>query len=156
MRREPSQELVMTSKTIEPHSRASAAAPPNGQLSNAASSHAAGSSSKPTGRTWLDLGSIEQLQILNEHGVVDESLDPNLPEAELRKIYRAMVLTRKLDIRMLNMQRQGEVGTFAPGFGQEATQIGQIYPLEARDWCRSEERRGGEGWRGRWARWEWI
>jgi TPP-dependent pyruvate/acetoin dehydrogenase alpha subunit len=40
-----------------------------------------------------------------------------------------MVLTRKLDIRMLNMQRQGEMGTFAPGIGQEATQIGQVYPL---------------------------
>lgn len=139
----------MTSKTTEPHSRASAAAPPNGQLSNAASSHAAGSSSKPTGRTWLDLGSIEQLQILNEHGVVDESLDPNLPEAELRKIYRAMVLTRKLDIRMLNMQRQGEMGTFAPGFGQEATQIGQIYPLEARDWFAPSYRSfGAQIWRG--------
>jgi len=60
-----------------------------------------------------------------------------------------MVLARKLDQRMLNMQRQGEMGTFAPGLGQEATQIGQVYPLEARDWfCPSYRSFGAQLWRG--------
>lgn len=106
-------------------------------------------SERPTGRTSIDLPSIEQLQILNEHGVVDPTLDPQLPREELLKIHRAMVLTRKLDIRMLNMQRQGEMGTFAPGIGQEATQIGQIYPLEQRDWFAPSYRSfGAQVWRG--------
>lgn len=98
----------------------------------------------------LDLGAIEYLQIINERGeVVNAARDPNLPDAELLKIHRAMVLTRKLDIRMLNMQRQGEMGTFAPGYGQEATQIGQIHPLESRDWFAPSYRSfGAQLWRG--------
>lgn len=98
----------------------------------------------------FELGAIEYLQIINERGeVVNAARDPNLPDAELLKIHRAMVLTRKLDIRMLNMQRQGEMGTFAPGYGQEATQIGQIYPLESRDWFAPSYRSfGAQLWRG--------
>jgi pyruvate dehydrogenase E1 component alpha subunit len=98
----------------------------------------------------LDLGSIEFLQILNERGeIVNPQRDPHLPDAELRRVHRAMVLTRKLDLRMLNMQRQGEMGTFAPGLGQEATQIGQVCPLEARDWFAPSYRCfGAQVWRG--------
>ena len=98
----------------------------------------------------LDLGAIEYLQIINERGeVVNPAREPHLPNADLLTIHRAMVLTRKLDIRMLNMQRQGEMGTFAPGLGQEATQIGQVYPLEARDWFAPSYRSfGAQLWRG--------
>jgi pyruvate dehydrogenase E1 component alpha subunit len=104
---------------------------------------------KPTGRTSIELDPIEQLQILNEQGEVETKLDPKLPREELLRIHRAMVLTRKLDIRMLNMQRQGEMGTFAPGMGQEATQIGQIYPLNDRDWFAPSYRSfGSQLWRG--------
>jgi TPP-dependent pyruvate/acetoin dehydrogenase alpha subunit len=60
-----------------------------------------------------------------------------------------MVLTRRLDLRMLAMQRQGEMGTFAPGLGQEATQIGQIYPLTPTDWFVPSYRSlGAQLWRG--------
>lgn len=101
------------------------------------------------GRKKIDLGEIDDLQILNEKGEVDAELDPNLPEDELKTMHRFMVLTRKLDIRMLAMQRQGEMGTFAPGLGQEATQIGQIYPLQKRDWFAPSYRSfGAQLWRG--------
>lgn len=100
-------------------------------------------------RKKIDLGEIDDLCILNEHGEVDDALDPGLPVEELKKVHRAMVLTRKLDIRMLNMQRQGEMGTFAPGLGQEATQIGQVYPLQQRDWFSPSYRSfGAQLWRG--------
>ncbi|HRP61928.1 MAG TPA: pyruvate dehydrogenase (acetyl-transferring) E1 component subunit alpha [Phycisphaerales bacterium] len=103
---------------------------------------------KPMRKT-IDLGTIEDLRILSESGEVDTKLDPNLPAEELRKIYRAMILTRKLDLRMLAMQRQGEMGTFAPGFGQEATQIGQVYPLTKSDWFSPSYRSfGAQLWRG--------
>ena len=60
-----------------------------------------------------------------------------------------MVLTRKLDERMLAMQRTGEMGTFAPSYGQEATQIGQIYPLRKTDWFAPSYRSfGAQLWRG--------
>jgi len=101
------------------------------------------------GRKTIDLGKLDDLQILNEHGEVDETLDPDLPPDELKKIHRAMVLTRKLDIRMLAMQRQGEMGTFAPGMGQEATQIGQVYPMQQQDWFSPSYRSfGAQLWRG--------
>ncbi len=98
----------------------------------------------------IDLGSIRNFQIVDENGnVPDPSLDPNLDAAELLKVYRAMVLTRKLDERMLAMQRQGEMGTFAPGYGQEATEIGQIYPLLDKDWFAPSYRSfGAQIWRG--------
>lgn len=97
----------------------------------------------------IDLGAIEDLRILNEDGVADPALDPNLPKDELLRIHRAMVLTRKLDQRMLMMQRQGQMGTFAPGLGQEATQIGQVYPLTKNDWFAPSYRSfGAQLWRG--------
>ena len=58
----------------------------------------------------------------------------DLPEQEMHRLYRAMVLTRAFDARMLMMQRQGQMGTFAPNEGQEATQIGQVCHLSNRDW----------------------
>ncbi len=109
----------------------------------------ADSPSKGRQRHPIDLGEIEDLRVLDENGRVDESLEPKLADNELLRIYRAMVLTRKLDVRMLAMQRQGEMGTFAPGFGQEATQIGQIYPLKNRDWFSPSYRCfGAQLWRG--------
>ena len=103
----------------------------------------------PVRKNLIDLGDIESLQILNEDGVADEAFAPRLDNEELARIHRAMVLTRTLDIRMLNMQRQGEMGTFAPGIGQEATQIGQVHPLRSRDWFVPSYRSfGAQLWRG--------
>lgn len=103
----------------------------------------------PTGLRKLDVGEVEDLQILNESGDVDAKLDPKLLPQELKKIHRGMVLSRKLDQRMLTMQRQGQMGTFAPGLGQEATQIGQVYPLVKEDWFAPSYRSfGAQLWRG--------
>lgn len=92
---------------------------------------------------------VEDLSILDEHGEVDAALDPKLNHDLLLRVYRAMVLTRKLDERMITMQRQGEMGTFAPGRGQEATQIGQVFPLQEQDWFSPSYRSfGAQMWRG--------
>lgn len=82
----------------------------------------------------IDLGHIEVLQILNEHGEVDSGLDPHLSDDTLLGVHRAMVLARAFDQRMLTMQRQGQMGTFAPNIGQEACIIGQVIPLTNDDW----------------------
>ncbi len=103
----------------------------------------------PVRKNLIDLGDIESLRILNEEGVADEAFAPRLDNEALLRIHRAMVLTRKLDVRMLNMQRQGEMGTFAPGIGQEATQIGQVHPLRSQDWFVPSYRSfGAQLWRG--------
>ena len=61
----------------------------------------------------INLGYIEVLQILNEYGEVDAGLEPDLSDSTLMDIYRSMVLARVFDQRMLTMQRQGRMGTFA-------------------------------------------
>ncbi len=45
-----------------------------------------------------------------------------------------MLLGRRLDERMVRLQRQGRIGTFAPIKGQEAAQIGSVATLTPRDW----------------------
>jgi pyruvate dehydrogenase E1 component alpha subunit len=45
-----------------------------------------------------------------------------------------MLLGRRLDERMLKLQRQGRIGTFAPIKGQEASQIGSVSTLMPTDW----------------------
>jgi len=45
-----------------------------------------------------------------------------------------MVLGRRLDERMVRLQRQGRIGTFAPIKGQEASQMGSAFTLRRTDW----------------------
>jgi pyruvate dehydrogenase E1 component alpha subunit len=82
----------------------------------------------------IDLGHIEVLQILNEHGEVDSGLEPDFSDEKLMEVYRSMVLARAFDKRMMTMQRQGRMGTFAPNIGQEACIVGQVTSLTKDDW----------------------
>jgi len=92
---------------------------------------------------------IEHLSILDEEGNLDESLEPDIPEDTLVKLYETMVLGRRFDERLLALQRQGRIGTFAPISGQEAAQIGAIATLEESDWFVPSFRETGAAlWRG--------
>src|SRR5258705_4788344 len=77
---------------------------------------------------------VEYLSILDSAGNLDTALEPKLSEKDLRTLYRAMLLGRRLDERMVRLQRQGRVGTFAPIKGQEASQLGSAFTLEPTDW----------------------
>src|SRR5262245_7493482 len=77
---------------------------------------------------------VESLSILDSEGTVDGALEPKLSAEELRSVYRAMLLGRRLDERMVRLQRQGRIGTFAPIKGQEASQIGSAFTLRRQDW----------------------
>ena len=57
---------------------------------------------------------IGYLSILDEKGNLDKALEPDMPEELLNRLYRFMLLGRKFDERLLNLQRQGRIGTFAP------------------------------------------
>ncbi|HSE93379.1 MAG TPA: pyruvate dehydrogenase (acetyl-transferring) E1 component subunit alpha, partial [Methylomirabilota bacterium] len=78
--------------------------------------------------------SVEHLSILDSDGNLDAALEPDLPPDQLKAIYRAMLLGRRLDERMVRLQRQGRIGTFAPIKGQEASQIGSVWTLRPTDW----------------------
>ncbi|MDX1401183.1 MAG: pyruvate dehydrogenase (acetyl-transferring) E1 component subunit alpha [Kiloniellales bacterium] len=77
---------------------------------------------------------IELLSILSENGTVDEDLKPELSADKLVHMYRVMQLARRFDERLLNLQRQGKLGTFAPVKGQEAAQVGSIAAITDDDW----------------------
>src|SRR3989442_3185839 len=77
---------------------------------------------------------VEHLSILDSEGNLDTALEPKLPDRDLRSLYRAMLLGRRLDERMVRLQRQGRIGTFAPIKGQEASQLGSAFTLRRSDW----------------------
>ena len=77
---------------------------------------------------------VEYLSVLDSDGNLDTALEPKLSENDLKALYRAMLLGRRLDERMVRLQRQGRVGTFAPIKGQEASQIGSAFTLRPSDW----------------------
>jgi pyruvate dehydrogenase E1 component alpha subunit len=77
---------------------------------------------------------IEHLSILDSDGNLDSALEPDLSPDDLKALYRAMLLGRRLDERMLRLQRQGRIGTFAPIKGQEASQMGSAFTLRRTDW----------------------
>jgi pyruvate dehydrogenase E1 component alpha subunit len=77
---------------------------------------------------------IFDLSILDEHGQLDREMEPTIPEEILGKMYRAMLLGRRFDEKMLELQRTGRIGTFPPIKGQEAAQIGSVIHLGENDW----------------------
>ncbi len=78
--------------------------------------------------------SLELLSILEPDGKAQKGKDPNLPAAELQKLYRLMIATRALDDRGLALQRQGRIGFYLQSTGQEASHIGAAYALKDSDW----------------------
>ena len=78
--------------------------------------------------------SVSYLQVLNEKGECDEKYIPKLTSADMKKMYELMLHTRVLDDKMLNLQRQGRLGTFAQVKGQEASNVGSAYALQEQDW----------------------
>ena len=73
------------------------------------------------------------LQILDPAGnLVGEP--PDLDGKDLVEMYRFMALGRRFDRRAMRLQRQGRLGTFPPGEGQEAAQVGSAYALGPEDW----------------------
>lgn len=83
----------------------------------------------------VQAGELEPLRILAPDGSVPDGYQPPLSEPELLAAYRLMLLSRRLDERAFNLQRQGRLGTFSPVHGQEAAVVGSAAALDsARDW----------------------
>ncbi|MCP3758841.1 pyruvate dehydrogenase (acetyl-transferring) E1 component subunit alpha [Streptomyces sp. TBY4] len=59
------------------------------------------------------------------------AIDPS--PAELRSLYRDMVLARRFDTEGVTLQRQGELGLWPSLLGQEAAQVGSVRALAEDD-----------------------
>jgi pyruvate dehydrogenase E1 component alpha subunit len=78
----------------------------------------------------------EMVQLLTPAG--DRVAHPNyrstLDDATIAAAYRDLVITRRFDQEATALQRQGQLGLWAPLLGQEAAQLGAGYALRAGDY----------------------
>ncbi|MBV0925067.1 pyruvate dehydrogenase (acetyl-transferring) E1 component subunit alpha [Halomicroarcula limicola] len=82
----------------------------------------------------LDRAPDDRVQVLDADGeAVAPSLVPDLADETLVSMYRDMRFARRFDERMINLQRQGRLGTYASLAGQEGSQIGSTYALADED-----------------------
>jgi pyruvate dehydrogenase E1 component alpha subunit len=93
---------------------------------------------------------IEYLSILNAEGGLDKALEPAIEPEVLLKLHETLLLARRFDERLLDLQRQGRIGTFPPIKGQEAAHLGAAARLRPTDWMVPSFREtAAELWRGR-------
>ncbi len=74
------------------------------------------------------------LQVISLDGSYDTENEPDLSKDDLKKLYYYLVLVRTLDVKCLNLQRQGRIGFYVPCIGQEASHIGAAFALAPEDW----------------------
>jgi 2-oxoisovalerate dehydrogenase E1 component alpha subunit len=88
------------------------------------------------------------VQLLTPEGDLVEhpeySID--LTPEEYRGLYRDMVLVRRIDAEGTALQRQGELGLWAPLLGQEAAQVGSGRAQTAEDFAFPTYREHGVAW----------
>jgi pyruvate dehydrogenase E1 component alpha subunit/2-oxoisovalerate dehydrogenase E1 component alpha subunit len=90
----------------------------------------------------------DTLQLLDPEGRPQGTL-PEIPDDDVRRMFRHMLSLRVLDQRMLSLQRQGRVGFYGTATGQEAAITGSAYALRPTDWVFPALRELGVSlWRG--------
>ena len=72
-------------------------------------------------------------QILDEQGAIadDALLSPYVADVtveQLQHLYRSMTAARRLDEEGTSLQRQGQLVLWVPLRGQEAAQVGSVWP----------------------------
>ena len=70
----------------------------------------------------------------------------DLSAADIRSLYRDLVLVRRIDTEAIALQRQGELGIWASLLGQEAAQIGSGRALSPDDMVFPTYREHGVAW----------
>ena len=56
-----------------------------------------------------------------------------LPDTTLERLYRDMMVSRRIDIAGANLQRQGQLALWVPSHGQEAAQVGSAHAARPQD-----------------------
>ncbi|MEO6822628.1 MAG: thiamine pyrophosphate-dependent enzyme, partial [Candidatus Nanopelagicales bacterium] len=93
-------------------------------------------------------GGPELIQLLTPEGerVHHPDYDVDLTTEQLRALYRDLVLVRRVDTEATALQRQGELGLWAPLLGQEAAQVGSGRALDPGDYAFPTYREHGVAW----------
>ena len=90
----------------------------------------------PTTEPATDIEDVARLISPDGARIADPDLDPwiaDVDAAMLRGLYRDMALVRRIDTEGVALQRQGQLGLWAPCQGQEATQVGTARAFRAND-----------------------
>jgi 2-oxoisovalerate dehydrogenase E1 component alpha subunit len=90
----------------------------------------------------------ELVQLLTPEGERTDHPDYplDLTAADIRAMYRDLVLVRRIDTEAISLQRQGELGIWASLLGQEAAQIGSGRALGPDDMVFPTYREHGVAW----------
>jgi len=90
----------------------------------------------------------ELIQLLTPEGERVEHPDYPLEisAAEVKDLYRDLVIVRRIDFEAIALQRQGELGIWASLLGQEAAQVGSGRALSPRDMAFPTYREHGVAW----------
>ncbi|MEU5851025.1 pyruvate dehydrogenase (acetyl-transferring) E1 component subunit alpha [Saccharopolyspora shandongensis] len=93
-------------------------------------------------------GGADLVQLLTPEGqrVEHPDFDIDVSDAQLRDLYRDMVLVRRADREGNALQRQGQLGIWVPLLGQEAAQIGAGRALQPQDMAFPSYREHGVAW----------
>src|SRR6266516_2791133 len=77
----------------------------------------------------------EQVRLVADDGTLLEHdvYKVDLSDDELRDLYVKLVVVRRIDTEGTNLQRQGQLGIWAPCLGQEAAQVGSAIALRPED-----------------------
>ena len=80
-------------------------------------------------------GGADLVQLLTPEGerVTHPDFDIDIEPAQVRALYRDMVLVRRVDRESNALQRKGELGLWVPLLGQEAAQVGAGRALQPQD-----------------------
>ena len=79
---------------------------------------------------------IKTFRILRPDGTLEkgQTAPPSLTGENLLFLYRLMLLNRRLDERMIMLQRQGRIGFYIGSAGEEAAVMGSAFAMGEQDW----------------------
>jgi 2-oxoisovalerate dehydrogenase E1 component alpha subunit len=76
----------------------------------------------------------EPLQYLTPEGTLRPGREAPLSDDEAKRLFISMLRIRLIDERMVMLQRQGRIGFYIGGTGEEAAIIGSVAALRPSDW----------------------
>jgi 2-oxoisovalerate dehydrogenase E1 component alpha subunit len=101
---------------------------------------------RPVPDTRDQAGGLVQLLTPEGERIEHPDYPLELTAADLRDLYRDLVLVRRIDTEAISLQRQGELGIWASLLGQEAAQIGSGRALGPDDMVFPTYREHGVAW----------
>lgn len=92
---------------------------------------------------------FKTISYLDLEGNLPKNYKHNIPEETLVQMYKIMQLTKRMDERMITLQRQGQVNFAMSSRGEEGCIVASAAALQACDWIYPQYReQGAIFWRG--------